>query len=327
MCPGEAHTLTIGNGVTINATTTGATANYPFCLNPPQTSPPASPDVVYAFTLMNAGTLSLSVKAATGSTLQPAIDIRSDCSMKSLFCIENGMATDTFDMYLAAGTYHAIVSGDNCTSGAFTLMANLIMGGCGDGVLPEGTKTCDPGPYFFANDGCNPPGSANQCTEIPAPASQDVCNGQMLAVPVGTTILPMTMGMSTYGFKDDYITTKCQSGTNGAQVGGKDRVFQLVPAASGTITVKVGYDVDGTTDFCVANMFDPRCWISSLYARSTCADANTELACSVGVNGGNIKANSISFPVVANTPYWVFVDGYDTMSYSYGPFNFIVQLQ
>lgn len=315
--------LQLGGMVTVNATTVGATANYAYCLNPPAMSPPASPDVVYAFTLASAGLFELKVVAANGSSLLPNIDIRPDCSKPSSYCESTGNASGDIAQYLNPGTYYAIISGANCTAGAFTLTATLTSSMCGDSVV-EGNEQCDPGPNPPANNGCGAPGAANACMFIPAPAGEDQCPGQAVAIPAGTTILPASMGMSTYGFKDDYIGS-CNQGP-----GGLDRVFQLTPAKSGTMTVSVGYETDGATPTCtVEGMTGPGCWASMLYARTSCGTASTEVAgaCAVGVNGLNIVPTTISFPVTANTPYWVFVDGYDNQDYSYGPFNFIVKLQ
>jgi hypothetical protein len=189
---------------------------------------------------------------------------------------------------------------------------------CGNGVIDPG-EDCDPGASPPPNDGCHAPGSANECTFIVAPTSEDQCPGQAIALPTGSTILPESSGMSTYGFKDDY-SGSCQGAS-----GGRDRVFQVTPAVSGTITVKIGYETDGVTSTCSANPQAPDCWAAVLYARTTCSNAASELACAAGISAVDIVPAAISFAAVANTPYWVIVDGYDGSSY--GPFTLEISLQ
>jgi hypothetical protein len=135
------------------------------------------------------------------------------------------------------------------------------------------------------------------------------------------------MGMSTYGFNDDYIASSaCISGP-GATTGGRDRVFKITPTASGTLTVSAGYQTDGVTDECATSMTVPTCWAKVLYARTTCKDTTSEIACVVGAGGAGISPAKIQFSATANTPYYVFVDGFDDQPYSYGPFNLIVTLK
>ena len=330
VCPGEAHAMKVGDSLTINGTTAGSTEDYSFCLNtctnpPCSAPPPVAPNVVYAFTLATAGTFNAVLTAPAGSALVPTLDIRSDCAKPSLYCLADGTKSEDLTEDLAAGTYYVIVSGESCSNGAFTLTTKLTAETCGNSTVDPG-EDCDPGPTPPANDGCGAPGTANECHFIAAPTGEDTCPGQAVAVPAGTTILPASQGMSTYGFKDDYTASATCRAASGATTGGLDRVFQLTPAASGTMTVSVGYEPDGTTVTCT-NMFAPGCWASVLYARSTCADATKEIACNVGTVTTAIAPSNISFDVKANTPYWVFVDGFDGMDYSYGPFNLIVNLK
>jgi hypothetical protein len=314
--------------VTIEATTAGSTANYTsFCGD--TTAAPSSPNVVYALTLTASGDLSLAITASMGSALVPALDMRTDCSTPD-YCLT---APAFFDEELAAGTYYVIVTGSPGTSGAFTLTATLTAPDCGNGVLDPG-ETCDPGTNPPANDGCGAPGTGDQCQVIPAPAGEDTCPGQAVAVSAGTTVLTASQGMSTYGFVDDYLGS-CGGGTQLASAtagesdgtGGVDRVFQVTPAQSGTLTVSVGYETDGVTSICGENMNLAACWFSALYARTACDDGATEQACTLGYNESGIDPSTISFAVAAGTPYWVFVDGYNSQNYCYGPFNLVLSLQ
>ncbi len=236
------------------------------------------------------------------------------------------------------GTYYVIVSGQPHTSGAFTLTATLSGASCGNGIVDPGEQ-CDPGTNPPANDGCGAPGTANACQFIAAPAGEDKCPGQAIAVPAGKTMLLASQGMSTYGFVDDYFgTCSVADGTkpapdggtasgNSDGTGGFDRVFQFTPTMTGTMTVSVGYEADGVTSSCASSQTAVGCWASVLYARSTCSSGSAELACALGLSGADIAPATISFDVTANTPVWVFVDGFNAATYSYGPFNLFVNLQ
>jgi cysteine-rich repeat protein len=250
--------------------------------------------------------------------------------MPSDYC-DNGNGTDTvlFSEDLTKGTYYVIVTGEPGTSGPFTLTAELTAPTCGDGVV-EPPEQCDPGSVEIApNDGCGAPGAANQCQFLAAPVGEDKCPGQAVAVPVGMTVLGLAQGMSTYGFKDDYFGS-CGGGTQLSTAkpgesdgtGGLDRVFQLTPAQSGMMTVNIGNDTNGMP-ICTENDNLAGCWSSVLYARTACDSATPELGCMVGA----FAPASITFAVTANTPVWVFVDGFDNTNASYAPFNFMVNLQ
>jgi hypothetical protein len=160
------------------------------------------------------------------------------------------------------------------------------------------------------------------------PAGSDTCPGEAITIPAGTTILTEAKGYSTWGYNDDYVGSCLAAG--GGSAGGVDRVLQLTPAKSGMMTVSIGYEADGVTSICGTNSSALDCWQPMLYARSTCATASTELACATGSPPMNLNAfvpQTISFAVTANTPYWVFVDGYDGSNYSSGPFNLVVDLK
>jgi hypothetical protein len=145
-----------------------------------------------------------------------------------------------------------------------------------------------------------------------------VCPGTPVSIPLGTTILLASNGNSTVGFNNDF------SGSCSLPPGGADRVYQLTPQVSGTMTVSVGFGADGVTSICDVNITDPGCWDRVLYARTACTDAATELACS-DVSATTVE--TITFPVTAGTPYFVFVDGFDDQSYSSGVFNLKITLQ
>ena len=65
------------------------------------------------------------------------------------------------------------------------------------------------------------------------------------------------------------------------------------------------------------------CWDRALYARTECSLPGSELGYS---DNGMPNVEAIAFPVIAATPYFVFVDGYDDQPYSAGPFHLRIDL-
>src|SRR6185437_12234846 len=305
----EMHTLNPGDpALVVTATTHDSTSLY-------QTNctSQSNPSVVYALNLTGEGTFSANITAAAGSPLLPVMEIRTDCTQFVDVCTSYGTSsanTDTdltlfaqdFNQTMAAGTYYIIVTGSGGTSGAFTLTAQLTPAKCGDAVI-NANEVCDPG-AAVDGDGCGAPGSANACQYIArgnpggGPAGSDTCPGEAVAIPAGTTILTDAKGYSTWGYADDYVGS-CLAAGNGA-TGSGDRVFQLTPAKSGTMTATVGLKSDGITSACGTDLWGPECWSPMIYARSTCATASTELACATGGPAGGENPYSpqvISFPV------------------------------
>ena len=146
----------------------------------------------------------------------------------------------------------------------------------------------------------------------------DMTTDLPLSIPAGTTIVPGSGSDSTNGYANDY------SGSCSFPPGGPDRVYAVTPTASGNLTVSIGYAADGTTDICAVNVNDPGCWDRVIYARTSCTDAATELACG---DLGAFNVEKITFAVTAGTTYYVFVDGYDDQYYSAGPYNLVFKLQ
>lgn len=77
-------------------------------------------------------------------------------------------------------------------------------------------------------------------------------------------------------------------------------------------------DADGTLVLSLTSE-----WDGGLYVRTTCDDPATELAC-VDQPGEN-ATEVLELPVVAGTPYYVYVDGYTTESY--GSYELSTELQ
>ncbi len=184
-------------------------------------------------------------------------------------------------------------------------------------------EQCDPGVDFAPNDGCGAPGTTGQCQFVaPLGGTGASCSDpQVFAVSTAAPVsILASAGMSTYGYSDHNIGS-CSQFT-----GGLERIFQITPATTGTLSVRVGYEADDVTSTCAVSPTAPECWAHMLYARTTCATASTELSCVESHSAPNVPS-TLSFAVTAGTPYFVFVDGYNGQSYSYGPFNLFVTLQ
>lgn len=307
--------LALGTTLQLDGTTAGSANDYTGCDDPAASN--TGPDVVVAFTLASEATVDIKLSAAAGSTLKPVIDVRQTCTMNYL-CAAYGSTPERMLVALPAGTYYLIVDGAEASSGAFTGTVTATAPKCGDLVLNSGEE-CDPG-AGVANDGCGDPGGADGCKYQAAAAGKDQCPGEAVAITGGTVVLPASQGYATYGFTDNH------DGSCAWDVGGRDRIFQVTPSKSGMLTVSVGYETDGTTPTCTKDLFNAGCWDYVLYARTTCATDTTELGCSNGANWSDPE--KLTFPVTANTPYFIFVDGNDPDPViSTGPFNLVVTLQ
>ena len=313
VCDNPPQALVPGRPVTLDGTTDGQGDDFSsFCGD----STPASdaPDVVFTFTLPEAGTLKLTAVAASGSSIEPALDVRTVCDVAE-FCASPADGMAFLALGFGAGTVHVIVDGAPGTSGAFALTAQFDLPVCGDGVVNQGEE-CDPG-IALPDDPCVDPGQPDGCSYVQPLPEQESCPGEVIAVPMGATVVA---GHFLYGYEDD------ADGSCEALMGGDDRVYQLVPAADGTMTVTIGLEIDGVTPTCEVAVSSPGCWPRVLYARSDCADPVAELAC--GLDPLEPMApQTISFPVTAGTPAFVFVDGYDDQDYSHGTYNLHIDLQ
>lgn len=303
-CPGEAVTLNVGDATSIGSFTDTASDDYSAACGGA-----GAGDLVYAITLTGDGTFKAKVTATASSKLNPAIYLRSACEddASNVQCADNGTGGVEFIAgELKANTYYLIVDGGAGSEGAFTLALSLSAPMCGDHVLNAG-EACDP-----PTDGCDA-----TCQFQAAPPAQDKCPavGGTYQVPANGLTVP---AQYTTGFTDDYMPMTCGKGGTG----GPDRVYQLVPDIDGMMTVKLGYDMDGTTSTCDVDPENTGCFDRVLYVRTTCNDGATEIACA---NQGVYSPESITFPVTALNQYYVFVDGASPASY--GAYSLIVSVQ
>jgi cysteine-rich repeat protein len=318
--PGE---VGIASGTTIGAKDDMKT----FCADVDATT--AAPDLVFAVTLPEACTMRLSVSGM--DLLDPVLELRkTSCEAESGGdpCINRSdLMNEYHDEALEPGTYYVVVDGANGSEGAFMLRAECQVPTCGDGVVNAG-EVCDYG-GAAAGDGCADPGSADECQVEAADPALDTCEGAtateaIVIDPTETLYIPADSPyLTTLGATDD-ATGSCQG-----ELGGRDMIFKVRPSADGTLTAVVGEGFMNEplcpTDF--LGEVPLSCWDRSLYVRTACGDATSELACSDNPTDAN-AAETVTIPVVAGQDYFVFVDGYNAeTAYSAGQFVLRLALQ
>jgi cysteine-rich repeat protein len=100
---------------------------------------------------------------------------------------------------------------------------------------------------------------------------------------------PLTIMGSTVGGKDNGAG---KAGPCAVGLSSPDNIYQLIPTAKGKLTVTVKGDAT----------FD-----STIYLRSSCADAQTQESCSESTGAGGTETFDIN--VVPGRPYFLYVDG------------------
>jgi cysteine-rich repeat protein len=236
-----------------------------------------------------------------------------------------------------------VQSGEECDDGNFddgdACVAGCVNAGCGDGLLHKGVEDCDDGNQdngdscssdCKAGQGCGngtvePPEEcddgnssnadacltsclkatcgdgyaqigAEECDDGNADDGDFCTNACKLNNPVsyGCPGIPLGVGLAM----DNGLTGDSNAATDTAQgsCGGLDSpeiVYAVTPADTGTLVVTMS-GLEGS---------DP-----VLYARSVDCQGGMELGCSDSSFAGGTE--QILFPVLANTAYYVFADGY-----------------
>lgn len=229
------------------------------------------------------GVLAVDVKSAT---FDVALGARSPCSTSGdtnkITCANK--TTELGNEHIAfpvesGKTYFVVVDGAKSTDfGKFELDFAIAPQHCGDGVL-SGTEKCDDG-NTAAGDGCSA-----TCT-VETLAGLSSCPGYAINL-TGTGSTPRRASRT--------ISTAALPATTTGTCGGSGR--------DGTIVVTS--DVSGALR---AQLTAP--WSTVLYARTTCADATSELACNADNPSSSVDVvRDITFPVVAGVPIYLFVDG------------------
>ncbi len=310
-CPGEVISLDVGDSLSVFGTMEGAFNLLDTCYEIEDGA-----EHTYDITIAQAGTLHLAL--VDSDSLDGMLVVTPACGDLSLqTCYDASPHGEETAFNVEPGTFSLIVEAMGGTTGDYVLNVTLDTPACGDGIV-NGGEACDVG-TGIPNDGCGDPGTPAACQiELPPP-DVDVCPGEPVSLPEGTTSFFASDGYSTIGFDDSY------GGTCRLQEGGHDRVFAMTPAISGTVTALVGYDAARTEPACYADWNSPHCWDQLIYARSSCtSDApEDEMACADDTGG---DGEQITFAVTAGVPFYLFVDGYDYEWFSEGPFNLFVDL-
>jgi cysteine-rich repeat protein len=152
---------------------------------------------------------------------------------------------------------------------------------CGNGDLDESEgEQCDDG-NLVGGDGCD------ELCQVESTGPDDICPGAEVAL-AGAGEEPRTASVS------GSTTSKINHYGSVCGGSGEDAVYVVTPDVTGLLTATVLSDYDAV-----------------LYARSACDDPTSELDCDdISASGGG---DQISFQVAAQTPYFIFVDGYGAL--------------
>jgi cysteine-rich repeat protein len=315
-CPGTE--LTVGTMPAVaTGTTVGAKSDYQSFCSDTVGATGSNPDVVYTFDVAAecsfTGTLSNLGFDASISLRKGVCDDRvpgDQCLNAS-----TGNGDEVVRASLKAGTYFLVIDGATATGGNFTLTTACPAASCGDGVLNTGEE-CDPGAPM-AGDGCIDPGLAGECNFEPGNPALETCPGLAIGIPKGADFRTPDVAplRTTLNAIDNYAPTACDT-----DVGGRDHVYSFTTAAdiTGSVTITLGEDTAGV-DLCT----DPlaiTCWDRVLYVRTGDCATGTQIACSNDPLAYEAM-EAVTFPVLPNTVYSVFVDGYYGMDDAAGPYS------
>ena len=196
-----------------------------------------------------------------------------------------------------SATTDATSGGVRCTPGApvFCRCADQGEGTkvCkGDGASFEACTTSNAGECVGGEDLTDPrtgtpvdPPGGKRVEPEPAGAAVDTCPGKLTSLGVADVVVEG----DTTGAKDK---AKGKAGACAAGGGGPDHVYHLQPTGTGSLAIKV----QGT------GALNP-----TVYLRSTCDDATSQLACAETTGAGG--AESLRYDVVTGRDYYLYVDG------------------
>lgn len=322
-CDGDLITLDVGGTATRFGDTSMANDDY----SSPCEDDGSGPDVVYQLEVANAGTLAINLGPGGNTDVTMYLRTVCDNELTNRWCrnaADIALARE-FLTHIPAGTYHLIIDTNGPTGGPFALDLALTAADCGDGATNPGEQ-CDDGAND-ADDGCDPncmfeDASNDDCSNPVAPAD----------IPAGTT----TFDGTTLTNNDNHSFNEAACGVTDS--GGKDRVYALKPAVSGTMQLRLGWDeTNMDPSICAVNIDDLGCWDRVLSVRHqdgvagepACASQDNQIACANnGVDPTYVQ--DISFAVVANETYYVFIDSFwdggGTPTFAAGPYWLHVNL-
>lgn len=304
-CPGLTIPVAIGGTVTVAGDTSLGRDDWKtFCADPDAAS--SARDLVYHLALEGPCTLSLQVTGAV--ELEAGISLRSSCEQETGadLCFDTTTLGASLSLATAAGDYYVIVDGVHQTSGPFSLEVTCSAPVCGDGVVNVG-EACDVGPSLDPLDGCGDPGTPAECMLEASPVANtcaDIAESHFIAAGQ-TLFLPDTFPLyDTLAATNEYESPTC------SYVGwsGPDQVMRIVPEADGQLSLTIGQDYDGV-DFCAPPYDMSTCWNHVIWIREQDCEGGAELACTWSEARLDNGVNTITVPVGANRPYYVFVEG------------------
>jgi cysteine-rich repeat protein len=297
-CPGQAFFLTGPAGAPRMLSLLGDTTNY-LAGNSPLSCTGTGKQAIYAVTTDVDGAMQVDLQATYDAA---TLYVRGECDTAAtqLDCIEAADPDQTIGVsvpVLANTTYYIFAdSQSSIYNGPFSLEVTITPASCGNDVL-DGGEQCDDG-NGATGDGCSP-----SCFLEPPGGANDVCPGA--ALPLGGAPLHGVVTATTATLVGDYVSLG--TATCAKIVGARDAVYSVTAPINGLLTATV----DGEFD-------------AAIYARSVCVTSNLvdQIGCVEKVDGGGPE--TISFPVIAGTTYYLFVDG--ALAGDYGVFELSVDV-
>lgn len=312
----EYHIVEAGDSFSFPGTFAGALDDYQtFCADDdPQYS---FRDVVYELDVQEPCTLEVTV---AGAGIAPAVSMRSACETDEFCSYVPGDEFETVLSSVNAGTYYFVVSNLLDSGDAFDVSVTCEPPVCGDALLAS-TEECDDG-NAVDGDGCDSSCKlevadplTDTCSGASGVAGISIAAGEIKHVPSSAAEIRSTINASDSG------TGSCMLVPDSADPDfptypSNDHVYRVTPSASGTLTVKLGYDNNGVL-YCGADEsvepsypYPVGCYDRSLHVREgACEDIGAEIACAESQVSW-WAPEVLSFSVTAGSDYYVFVDGW-----------------
>ncbi len=298
-----------GEKISVQGTVAGATDDYQtFCADNAEGE--SANEVVYQLDVSDTCTGKLTLSG--GPDFQGVISVRDACmtAASDISCdaATAAGASVASTVSLEMGTYFVLIS-DLGSGDSFALDISCVPPTCGDFILDD-NEECDfgtaPTPPAVDGDGCD-----NDCNLDPVDPDVTDCD-VVTAGPTNTVDLNQTViipgstinGLSTHD-------GSCQDPPVNPDTFSKENIIKVRPTAVGTMTITLGLDAAGNPACGAAPPFPyPNgCWDRTLYVRTACGLAATEIACSESFNFDAVE--TVTIPVaVPNIDYYVFVDGW-----------------
>jgi cysteine-rich repeat protein len=286
-CPGRTITVTAGPPLTLNGTTANAPSQFGGTPGGACDKGNNNPEEIYQLMPAEDGQLTIKmtplgfdgvVYARTGGCANGA---QASCGNSS-----NAVGTAETLRFNAIGGEPVWLFADGAGgSGSYTLEISFAPGPfCGNGKVDPG-EACDDKNKVPA-DGCEP-----NCQPGGNPAGTDACPGMPVTV-WGTSIVNVrnqtTIGSGTALARTGSCPAEVSAST-GANAA--NRVYAVTARKTGTMVVTTS-----NTNF-----------DHQIYVRSTCTNANSQIACASGAAGNS--GETLNFTVQDGTTYYVIVDG------------------